>query len=166
MEYCTAKFCDHRHSHNILSHKYENEYIKYTNKVIDIPLDKQCNIDGCEHKETHTNEGHLCRGCDKYGHSFRTCTNPSANPKKIMELHPYETGKVYIYVGGAGGIIFHRRDDNGNISSYHIDCYYWYLKTEQEIKKLREPLLKFVDGYRPLRDCDKEKGGNPLYIYL
>ena len=35
-----------------------------------IPQDKQCNVIDCQYKTSHTNEGHKCGECKKYGHGL------------------------------------------------------------------------------------------------
>jgi hypothetical protein len=76
-DYCTAPICSRRDDHNILSHQHNGEYGVIKGVIVPIPINKQCSILDCEHKDTHTNQGHQCRVCDtssrSLGHSFQEC---------------------------------------------------------------------------------------------
>ena len=88
--FCNAHKCNFPSNHTTEGHKcgkcknfghgaFEcGDFILIANlmsKKTTIPSYLQCNILGCQHKTNHTNEGHMCRRCLKFGHSNTTCVD-------------------------------------------------------------------------------------------
>lgn len=177
--YCTAKFCHHPNTHNSLGHKCskcsnyghgpeECQIKNLTPSLIinNIPEANQCSISGCNHPTTHTNQGHQCRSCKKYGHGWKHCDIYAkcvfcnitghitdeciySDPSKIAGSAP---GKLYVTkYEGMGCYSLHRRNHPSEpftVFNMHSDS--WGQYGFSDVPKLKI----FIQGYRPLRKID------------
>lgn len=175
--YCTAIGCRYANTHNVSGHQCRNcksfghgirecgddNYITALT-LITIPLNKQCNIQGCEHKECHTVGGHRCRLCNRYGHGFKACRYSS--PEKIVSVFPTDIdGKIYITVyGGMGTLHFYRRDSlHDDFTEFIMSQCSWGQYGPQTDKV--PDLVKFLNGYHPLRNVETQlEGAVPLFL--
>jgi hypothetical protein len=178
--YCTVQFCRYANTHNVSGHQCRKcksfghctqdcgqDYGEDTSIsapiLIAIPLDKQCNIQGCEHKESHTADGHKCRLCNRHGHGFRACIFSS--PWKILSIFPTDIdGKIYVTMrGGMGTQHFYKRDGLNNDFIEFTMCQGSWGQYGPKTSKVPD-LIKFLDGYHPLRNVETHfEGAVPLF---
>jgi hypothetical protein len=59
--------------HGQLECGYNDEIIKLSNKMSEIPPHLYCTIKKCKNKKTHTTTGHKCTLCFKFGHCRDDC---------------------------------------------------------------------------------------------
>ena len=169
--YCTVNGCQHSDNHNVLGHKCRkcntfghgiiecgtdtllslNPQISQL-KIREIPENIQCDIKTCRYKTSHTRNGHMCRLCDGYGHGITECIFTKAN--HIASLYPPEyLTKVYVSTYGGMGSLRYSKFDGSSVplESYLMRGDDWGQYGSSEVPTL----MKFLDGYKPLREVDK-----------
>lgn len=173
MSYCTVKDCRYKERHNSNGHLcrqckqyghgvHECSNISLINKlpIIHISKDHECKIKGCCHPNNHTAEGHRCRRCKQYGHSWRycddticeLCNRPNHIKDECLFASPEliagnMSEKIYICIyQGMGCFSYYKRDHPFDTFKVFNIGQYGYSKV---------PDLKlFLQAYKPLRVID------------
>jgi len=157
-KYCAINDCKEPWTHNILSH-YCEKCKDYCHKEVDtelivsIPRFLKCDIPGCLHRDTHTNEGHRCRACGWYGHSYQQCNYQHLSIKNLMEYYEDKCDNSYIVTCGMGGHTFCRTKTGESFETLHVEPCNWGQygpDSRNDIMKV----YKFLKGYTPLREID------------
>ena len=178
--YCTIEGCSYPDNHNASGHccskcgKYGHNLCEKSNKYIeikDIPENIQCTIPGCRNYHNHTNQGHQCEICKQYGHGQIKCHKSNnkmldkctlcegtdhhaivcmrGDPIKILGL---TEGKIYVTIyAGMGCFNIYKRD----FVTDSLDKFFMHNQAYGTVESSDVPkLLKFIQGYRPLRKID------------
>lgn len=177
--YCTVNFCSYAHTHNSAGHQCSkcfqyghgptecsNKFLLFNLTFNPIPKKLQCDISGCKHQNNHTNQGHKCRNCKQYGHTWKYCNIYAKcdlcnlkghitseciyiNPSKIAGSAP---GKIYITTyEGMGCYSIHKRNyPSEPFTTFNMHSDSWGQHGFSDVPKLK----KFIEGYIPLRKID------------
>ncbi len=138
-------------------------------KYIDhfIPIAKQCTVENCCSKTTHTTEGHCCNYCGKRIGHIKQCPNNSGfngelftKPGSVGHVNPLENTFAQtivqgtytdVYDGmGSGWLV---RNNNGNLETLfmHSDSWGQYGEDSSQL-----PIyFAFTNGYKRVLNLDQ-----------